>query len=232
MSVDLSKITSIIKEMGISEDTCTKFSTILESWIDTERKKLQEEYKARLDKAKKICVEEVETHKASLSRGIQIFLESKVEEIQKVATKQSAIVESEAINKVKQVKELLGIKIDSSNDQTLQAESKKNADLVKELATIKEEIAREKAKNTKFGTLIEKGLERQKDLEKRLNESKNILEETKTHLQKKTNILEGKTKKSIPLTTQKVISESDKKSDKAKLISGNSEIDNIANQMT
>jgi hypothetical protein len=220
----IQKITSLLSSMGISEDAVKEFAVTLESWHKDEKNKLQAEYSARLEKAKKICVEEVEAHKSSLSRGVQMFLESKQEQISKAAEKTAAIAESEAVSQLKKVSNLLkGLDIDSAaNAQALQAESEKSAKLAKRLATLEESLQREKAKGAKMADLAEKSIERQKQLEKSLTESKQVLEEAKKRLTVKETISEHKVKTAKPKTKTKTVVENKKS------ISQHNDIDQIA----
>lgn len=226
----LDKMGALLKQMGISEEATKQFLTVCEDWHKNEESKLKKEYDTRLSKAKKICVEEVEAHKANLSRGVQMFLESKLESISKAGEKQAAIAESEAVKQLKQVKNLLsGLDIDSAvNAQALQAEGKKNAKLTAELATLKESLARETAKSAKMAELAEKTVARQKSLEGELSQSKKLLGEAKDVLQKsregkRETISEHKQKSAKPKTKQPI---SENKG--ASKPSGGTDIDAIA----
>lgn len=210
----LDKIGALLKQMGISEESTKEFLVVCESWYNDKKAELHKEYETRLDRAKKVCVEEVEAHKASLSRGIQMFLESEQEQISKAAEKHMAIAESEAVRTLKKVSNLLnGLDIDSAvNAQALQAESKKNAKLTADIVTLKESLAKEKAKGAKMADLAEKSIARQKQLETEIDRSKKLLGEAKEQLldKKRTTISEHKQKAATPKTTyeQKVVVES------------------------
>lgn len=244
--IGLAKIHSLLNVMGISEEASKEFITVCESWVNTEKERLQVEYETRLEKAKKVCVEETEAHKAALSRGVQLFLEEKGEVIRKAAEKSTAIAESEAIDSLKKINEVLGgISINGAeNAQTLQAERKKNANLTAEVANLQERLNTAEAKVTKFSDLCEKSLSRQEGLEKQLNESKNLLTKAKGKLQmiaenkkeeSSKTLTEHKQRASKPKTVQserlikKNIAKSPKKSDDE--FPGDNEIDQIANLM-
>lgn len=203
----MDKIKALLLQMGISEESTNEFVTVCESWRSEEKEKFNQEYKARIDKAKKICLEEVESHKASLSRGVQVFLENKLDQISKAADKHAAIAESEAVMTLKKVHNLLnGLNIDSAaNAQALQAESKKNALLVSEIASIKESLEREKIKGAKMAELAEKSIARQKALESEVTQSQKLLGEAKELIRSKKAdrlvISEHKVKSAKPKTT-------------------------------
>jgi len=197
----LDKIASILKQMGISEEASKEFIGVCESWHKQEKDKLQEEYKVRLERAKKLCVEEVEAHKANLSRGVKVFLENQGNLIRKASEKNAAIAESEAVNKLKQVMNLLnGLDVDSaSNAQALQAESKKNAELVSKVAALTESLNKEKAKSAKFSELSEKTMERQRILESKITKQTKLLTEARDQIAKS-----GSGKASTTISERKV----------------------------
>lgn len=231
-SSGLSKIESLLKQMGISEEATKEFVTVCQEWHKTEKDKLQEEYKVRLEKAKKLCVEEVEAHKANLSRGVKMFLENQGDIIRKASEKKAAIAESDAVNQLKKIKSLLGgIDVDGAvNAQAVQAESKKNAELVGQVATLTESLSKERAKAAKLGELSEKSLSRQRELEKTITEHKQLLTEARNSLSKgKTTLAEGKVKAQKPKTARKPISESDVGKGKGSVVTeSESDIDKIA----
>lgn len=236
---NLDKIKALLTKMGISEETTTEFGTILEDWSKTEKTRLRGEFADRLQRAKKACVEEVESYKANLARGVQVFLESKVKEIERAGTKQRAIEESEATNRLKAVKALLeGTNVDeAANAQALQAASKANVTLKAQLTEVSESLTREKATKARLADLLEKSLERQRLLEAKqktaqaapaIKEDKTISEPAPAAVEKpkaKT-MAEEKVKSSTPKTTN-----SNKPAEKPAPITGtvNSDIDAIAN---
>ena len=211
----LSKVDALLKQMGISEEARKEFISVCESWHGSEKDKFKKEYEIALNKAKKVCLEETEAHKAALSRGVQLFLEKQLDNIHKASEKQMAIAEPEAVNLLKKVKSVMsGIDIDgAANAQALQAESKKNALLVQKISKLEESLERERAKAAKLGELTEKAISRQKSLEKDLHESKLVLGEARKSLESRETskaIFEEKSKGGKPKTTRSVISESDK----------------------
>lgn len=212
----LDKIGAILKQMGISEEAIGEFVNICESWHNEAKEKLQQEYKVRLDKAKKLCIEEVEAHKSNLSRGVKMFLDSQGDLIRRSSEKSSAIAESEAVNKLKKITNLLnGLDVDSAaNAQALQAESRKNAELVSKVANLTESLNREKAKAAKFGELSEKSLARQRKLEEQATKHANLLSEARNALAKSVppkrtaeTISENKTRSRKPVSTTKNLNE-------------------------
>lgn len=234
----LQKVAALLKQMGISEEASKEFTSVCESWYNEEKDKLQQEYRVRLEKAKKLCVEEVEAHKANLSRGVKMFLEGQGDVIRKASEKRAAIAESEAVDKLKQITSLLGgIDVNgAANAQAMQAESKKNAELVNQVAGLSEAISREKAKSAKLGELSEKSLNRQRELEKTVTEHTRLLGEARDQLRTKgkgqtQTLSENKVKAAKPVSKKSVVSESDVGSGKKPITKSGDTIDMIASQM-
>lgn len=229
----LDKINDLLKAMGISEEARKEFIAVCEDWHNAEKTRLQEEYQARLVKAKQVCVEEVEAHKANLSRGVKVFLENNKESIRKASEKSAAIAESDAVNTLSKINKLLnGLNVDDAvNAQALQAEGKKNAELTNKVAELEESLNREKAKSAKFAELSEKTIARQHSLEEQVSKQKKLLSEAHKSLSDKTKstaktLSEEKVKPAEPKSTKKVVSESDE--GKRQESSIDSEIDFIA----
>lgn len=230
-STGLEKISAILEAMGISKEARSEFVNVCENWHKEEKEKLQLEYKSRLDKAKAVCVQEVEAHKASLSRGVQVFLESKAEEIRKASENQT-IAEPEAVSKLKQLENILGEnKIGSAETAQSLAESKnKIALLVDKVAKLTESLDREKSKSSKFSDLAEKAVSRQRNLEEEVQKVKGLLSEAREHVKnKKVTIAEHKVKAKKPVS--KFARESDVGKGKPLPTNDPNDIDYIAQEM-
>jgi hypothetical protein len=180
MDTDLTSINSVLKKMGISDEAVKEFDTVLEGWTNNVKTTLAEDYKKKLAQTKQICIEEVEAHKATLSRGTKVFLESKISDIEKSSAKRRAIEESEAINTLKQAKALLeGINIDGAKTSSdLQAATKASEALKRQLAEANERITREMAKASKLSEIAEKSMQRQKLLESKVTSMEKVISES------------------------------------------------------
>lgn len=210
METDLTSINSVLKKMGISDEAVKEFNTVLEGWVTSVKSKLLEEYKNKLEKSKKICVEEVEAHKASLSRGLKVFIESKISDIEKTSAKRKAIEESEATNTLKQLKALLeGVHIDSAKaNSDLQAATKANDALKRQLAEANERIIREQAKTSKLSEIAEKSMQRQRLIEGKVTDLEKVISESTAHtpVQGKT-LAEAKEQRPTQTPVRKVLTE-------------------------
>lgn len=205
--MDLSKIESILKKMNISEAAIAEFTNVVNEHFTAKEKALKEEFTQRLNKAKQVCVEEVETHKAALSRGVQRFLEAKVTTIEKVASKKHAIEESEATTKLKQLKALLeGINVDgAANAQAIQAVKEEKAAVEKQLVESREALQREKAKTAKLSEIAEKSVARQTAMEAKVATLAKHIEESKAADVKKAQTLNDE--KQAAVKPQTVVAE-------------------------
>ena len=206
MNTDLTSINSILKKMNISDEAVKEFDTVLEGWVSGVKTTLTEDFKKKLEKSKQICVEEVEAHKASLSRGVKVFIESKITDIEKSSAKRRAIEESEAVNTLKQAKALLeGINIDGAKaNSDLQAAVKANEALKRQLAEANEKITRETAKTSKLSEIAEKSMQRQKLLESKVTDMEKTITESASKPVGKT-LAEAKEQKPVQTVAPKKV---------------------------
>jgi hypothetical protein len=168
----MDKLTDLLKKMGASEELVNEFTTSLEQHEKELRESIQGEfqgaYEACEDKAKKICVEEVEKEKVRLARKVQVYLESKQREFEEAAQRQRAIEESEATQALRRIKALVeGNDPNAAGGESrdLQASRELNARLEKVLASLKEERDRAVQSAARARKIAEDVLSRNKALE-------------------------------------------------------------------
>lgn len=151
---------SIIKELSTFQESCNvKYKTQYEN-----------EFKTKMEKAKKICVEEVIKEKEALSRKVAVFLESKANSITQASAKQRALEEAESKSLLRRTKALLegiDIKDDGTfvNNQNLE---KKAERLEKTLLAIKEERDLAVQKANKSNEIAAKALKRCNTLDEQI----------------------------------------------------------------
>jgi len=102
----MEKIMELLKTIGASEELAGKLCEELDRFDKTVHDKNEGGFKEKLDKAKKICLEEVEKYKQELARKVGIYMESKSSEIEKSIDQRRAIEESEASSKLRRVREV------------------------------------------------------------------------------------------------------------------------------
>lgn len=103
----MDKIKALLEKAGCKIEVIDSICEALDTYKVSIRESYDAEYKARVEDAKKVCVEEVESHKRELARRLQIFCETKSAAIEAQLAKQSALSESEATTKLKNIMSLL-----------------------------------------------------------------------------------------------------------------------------
>jgi len=103
----MDKIKALLQKAGVSEELAAQICESLEKYKGTLREQYEKEFSAKVEQAKKVCLEETETHKRELARRLQIFCEAKGAAIEAQLVKQSALSESEALAKLRSITEML-----------------------------------------------------------------------------------------------------------------------------
>lgn len=103
----MNKIKSLLEKAGCNQELVGSICEALEDYKVSLREQYDSEYQTRVEQAKKVCIEETEAHKRELARRVQIFCETKSAAIEAQLAKQSALSESEAVTKLKNILSLL-----------------------------------------------------------------------------------------------------------------------------
>jgi len=103
----MNKIKTLLEKAGCNQDLVGSICEALEDYKTTLREQYDSDYQNRVEQAKKVCIEETEAHKRELARRVQIFCETKAAAIEAQLAKQSALSESEAVTRLKNVMSLL-----------------------------------------------------------------------------------------------------------------------------
>ena len=175
----MEKLKELLKGIGASEELTNAFCEELERYTNALREKFEKEYQKKVERAKAVCIEEVNKEKAALARRVKTFLESKAAAIEQAAANKRAIEESESAARLRKVKALLeGISIDDNGvtSQKLQDEQKKSARLEKALAALREQRDRAVAKANTANEIAAKALQRNRKLEEELAKMRPITE--------------------------------------------------------
>jgi hypothetical protein len=133
----MQKIREIVKQIGGSDELADQLIAAVQEHVESERVTVQEEYKAKIQKAKQVCLEEVAAEKARIARKVEVFIESKVASIERAAGKTRAIEESAAVAQLRQIQKILGG--EGGNSAELEALNRKLARIAEQTASIKEE---------------------------------------------------------------------------------------------
>lgn len=103
----MDKIRALLEKCQLSPDAAAAICEALEQHELALREQLEGEFRVRTEEAKRICLEEVETHKAELSRRTQIFFEANASRIEQIVARQAQGREGQATATLEQVKGLL-----------------------------------------------------------------------------------------------------------------------------
>lgn len=224
----MDKIIQLLKEIGASDELAGAITEELQAYDREIHDKYQEVYKAKLQKAKEVCVEEVENHKIDLANKVSIFLESKSAQIEKRLEQQRAIEEGDAMSKLRTVREITE-NIEVASDAEIKSLKAKFEKLVKENAKLSEdkkraEVAANRAnemalsiiRETKTGTLPVGDEEAGGALPTRKKQDKEEPEDDEASSQRKSkkekavseSVERRRSKSSKPKTTRRTLMES------------------------
>jgi len=122
----MDKIKQLLQKSGLSAEAASQVCESLDSYAAEVKQKFDEEFKTRLAKAKQVCLEETEAHKAELSRRVQVFLETKGPAVEESLARQAANRETEAVAKLERITAVVeGIQLDGQSNSELVVEAKK-----------------------------------------------------------------------------------------------------------
>ncbi len=109
------KILDLLTKAGVKPDLSKSIGEALEQYKTAIREQFEADYTAKVEQAKKVCVEETETHKRELARRLQVWCETKSAAIDAALQRQAAMNESEAVTKLKNLKSLLeGVQVEQN----------------------------------------------------------------------------------------------------------------------
>jgi hypothetical protein len=166
----MDKLKELLKGIGASGELTSAICEELERYSASLKSRYDAEYQVKIERAKKVCVEEVNKEKSALARRLKTFLESKAAAIEQSAARSRAIEESESAAKLKKAKAVLeGIELKegSVTNSEIQDAQKKIGRLEKACATLKEERNLAVAKANTANSIAAKALQRNRALETR-----------------------------------------------------------------
>lgn len=211
----MDKIRALVEQLG-SKELTDQIIESLESYTEQTKEKFEQKYKQRLARAREVCVEEVESYKKELGRKVQLFLESRHDEIEQQIANQSAINESSADDRLTKIAAIVeGVEV-QANDQgemkeTLAEQKEAVAALRRDCNALKKqrETLAEQAKEAKG--IAEAALERNKSLEKQLSAARKKLKNAETVLESRKPKKEKEESKSSDSDEAKTLEEGKRK---------------------
>jgi hypothetical protein len=236
----MDKLKELFQQLGGSDELVTALSEELSRYGEELKEQYDRDFNDRIQKARKICLEEVQKEKAALARKVTVFLESKLEAFEKTAEKQRLQEDTEASNKLKHVRALLeDISLDDNGQsQELQDTKKQMARLSKAFSTLKEERSTAVRKANKANEIALKTLKKNRLLESKVKAA-NVIAEAKTPKGKTGSSKRVSNKRSKPLAEGRSVPAKSKttrkpaqsKSSEKRFEGGDSRIAGIAQQM-
>lgn len=103
----MNKIKGLLEKAGCNPELVGGICEALDSYKSDLREQFEADYKHRVEQAKKVCIDETESHKRELAKRVQIFCETKAAAIEAQLARQSALSESEAVTRLKGIVSLL-----------------------------------------------------------------------------------------------------------------------------
>ena len=195
----MEKIKQLLQKCGLSAEVSAELCEAIDSHANTLKEQSDIEFQTRLAKAKKVCFEEVEAHKAELARRLQIFLEAKNSAIEEHVMRQSANKDTAAAAKLEKIYALLeGVELNGQSNSELKTEINKFRQLAERLV---EDRDRAVAKAKRCIQISERVLKRNRVLEHTLTEGK-------TTQRPNTARIDGSRKAAPRRTTQRTLRES------------------------
>ncbi len=159
------KILDLLTKAGCKPELVTSIGESLDQYKTTIREQFEADFTAKVEQAKKVCIDETEAHKRELSRRLQVFLETKGAAIDAHLQRQSALNESEAVTKLKTVRSLLeGVQIEqngSGQNGQLPAAIEKAKQKIQQLTEERDQAV---ALANKKNAIAEKVLSRNREL--------------------------------------------------------------------
>ena len=182
----MDKIKALLEKAGVKSELAGQICESLDNYKTSLREQYNQEYAAKVEQAKKVCIEETEAHKRELARRVQIFCETKGAAIEAQLAKQSALNETEAMSKLTRIVGLLeGVEPNGglSGDVTATLEKlKQKVKVANEEKSHAIELANRKT------AIAEKALKRNRELATALK----TLEERKQEVRPAAAVTEGK----------------------------------------
>jgi hypothetical protein len=166
----MDKIRDLMVKCGLKTEVAAHLCESIQTYVSQREAELQAQYESKIEEGKKICLEEVDSHKRELARRLQIFCESKSTAIELQVARQAAIKESAATARLRSIQTLLvGVQPNEGGDGKVRDENDKLKNQIKELAESKGKAI---AEANRANALAEKVLKRNRNLESILNEGR------------------------------------------------------------
>lgn len=198
----MDRIKQLLLKSGLSTEAAGKICESLDKYAAQVKQRFDEEFQARLIKAKQVCLDETEAHKAELSRRVQVFLETKSPAVEESIARQVADRETEAAAKLEKVAAVVeGIPLDGQSNSELVAEVAKLKKVAGHLIGERDHASRQ-AKHLR--SISERLVAKNREMQKAIAENSNGGEATSSKTPKR---IDEKRKGGKAQTTRPTIAE-------------------------
>ncbi len=211
----MDKIKDLLAKSGCKPELVQSIVESLESYKTGVRSSLNEDFNRKVESWKRTCINETEAHKRELARRLQVFCETKSAAIEAQSLKMSAVSESKANAKLKNVKALLeGVELNSTGDGRSAAAIERQKRQIKQL---QEKCDRAVAEANRKTAIAEKALKANRNL---VIENENLKNKTVMMESKKATNPTVTVRRSKPVTTRPTLVESQDRKPRQQKISG------------
>lgn len=175
----MDKIAELLKQLGVSSEGIKQIIESLDAFQASVEGKYENQFQTRLEKAKQVCLEEVENYKIELRRKVEIFFESRTSTVNREAQRQAAIGESGANKTLRELKSLLdGVPLEGVSGAT-QALADQNQKLRQKVGSMQESLAASEKSRERLHGIASKSLQRIKVLESQTPKAAVVATESK-----------------------------------------------------
>ena len=174
------KLRGLLKELGGSEELIASITEEFAAYAGTIRKQYKKEFDSKIEKARVICLEEVNKEKVKMARKLSIYLESKTGRFERAAEKQRLNEETESVNLLKRTKALLeGVQVEDGQSRELQVSRRQVTRLQQAVGSLREERNLAVSKANKANSIAKDVLQRNRLLESKTRSSEKLVSESK-----------------------------------------------------
>lgn len=200
------KIQDLLVKAGCKPELVSSIVDTLAQYKETVREDYEQTFKARVEQAKKVCVEETEEFKRELARRLQIFCETKSAGIEAHVAKQAAMNESKAVAKLNMLADVLhGYQQNSAaNGQSSAALGKAQ----RKLQQVNEERQKLSEVANRQTAIAEKALKENRRLAAQVQQLQKQLVESKQVFAKDARRIDESRRATRPVTTRPTLVES------------------------
>lgn len=177
----MEKLKNLFQQAGVSETLADSIIEEIGNHTKAVKESYEKQFSDKLEKARQVCLEQLNKEKSRLSKKVAIYLESKKEQISRAAEKQRLNEDTEATSLLKRTRAILeGIQMDDKGqNQDLQAARQQVTRLQKAVTTIKEERDLAVKKANEANRIALENLRKNRLLENKIQTEQKTIQESK-----------------------------------------------------